>query len=66
MRARIAPTLPAIGRPLFYTSRCSGMMVRSTIDCLIASVVIEYELGLLHNNSDFADTVKVITEITLA
>ncbi len=42
------------------------MMVRSTIDCLIASVVIEYELGLLHNNSDFDDTVKVITEITLA
>ena len=42
------------------------MMVRLIINCLIARVVIEYKLGLLHNNSDFDDTVKVITEITLA
>jgi len=33
--------------------RCKGLTVRSTIDCLIAQLVLEEEGELLHDDDDF-------------
>jgi len=43
--------------------RMSGITVRSTIDLLIAETAIENDLSLLHNDSDFANMTKIITEL---
>lgn len=45
---------------IFYTCRRKGITVRSTIDCLIAQVVIEHQLFLLHNDQDFTAMAPVI------
>lgn len=51
---------------IYFRCRRAGVTVRSAIDCLIARVAIEHELMLLHNDSDFENIAKVITELTLA
>lgn len=38
---------------IYYTLRRDGKTVRSTIDCLIAQIVKENNLVLLHNDKDF-------------
>ena len=37
----------------YRTLRRRGITVRKTVDCLIATFVIEYGLSLLHNDRDF-------------
>lgn len=39
---------------IYRTCRQRGKTIRSTIDCLIAVIAIEYKLTLIHNNRDFA------------
>ncbi len=43
--------------------RMSGITVRSTIDLLIAETAIENDLSLLHNDSDFENMSRIITEL---
>lgn len=38
---------------LYVALRRKGLSVGSSIDCLIAQTAIEYDLRLLHNDSDF-------------
>ncbi len=41
---------------IFYTCRRKGITIRSTIDCLIAQLVLEREgYRLLHNDADFRE-----------
>jgi predicted nucleic acid-binding protein len=39
---------------IYYDLRRQGLTVRSTIDCCIAQVAIDYQLTLVHNDRDFA------------
>ena len=38
---------------LYHICRQNGITIRSTIDCLIAQIAIEYGLILLHNDADY-------------
>lgn len=38
---------------LYRALRKKGVTVRKPVDCMIASVAIEYDLSLLHNDRDF-------------
>lgn len=51
---------------IYFRCRRAGITIRSTIDCLIARVAIEYDLLLLHDDRDFEDMAGVISELTLA
>lgn len=44
---------------LYFDCRKKGITVRSTADCLIATIALENGLLLLHNDSDFAAMQKV-------
>jgi predicted nucleic acid-binding protein len=52
-------------RAAMLNIRCrkSGITIRSTIDLLIAETAIENDVALLHNDSDFDNMGKVITEL---
>ena len=39
---------------IYRTIRKTGKTIRSPIDCIIASICIEHEVNLLHNDKDFA------------
>ncbi len=49
---------------LYFQCRRQGVTLRSTIDCLIAQIAIEYELKLLHN--DFERIASVVSDLKLA
>lgn len=51
---------------IYVRCRRAGVTVRSAIDCLIARVAIEHDLVLLHDDRDFENMAKVITELDLA
>lgn len=51
---------------IYFRCRRAGVTVRSAIDCLIARIAIEHDLMLLHDDSDFENMARVITELTLA
>ncbi|MGH8718041.1 MAG: type II toxin-antitoxin system VapC family toxin [Burkholderiales bacterium] len=51
---------------LYFQCRRQGVTLRSTIDCLIAQIAIEYELKLLHNDSDFERIANVVSDLKLA
>lgn len=38
---------------LYRSLRKNGVTIRKPVDCMIASVCIEHEVELLHNNKDF-------------
>ena len=38
---------------MYRTLRRKGVTIRNTVDCLIAAVVIEHDVPLLHNDRDF-------------
>ena len=50
---------------MYFKCRKAGVTVRSTIDVLIAQVAIENQLYLLHNDTDYINMSKVITELKL-
>ena len=43
----------------------NGITIRSTIDLLIAETAIENELFLLHNDNDFQNMSKIITDLKI-
>jgi predicted nucleic acid-binding protein len=49
---------------LYRAARAAGRTVRSTTDCLIASVCIREGVPLLHADRDF-DTIAEVSELTL-
>ena len=46
---------------IYFDCRRKGITIRSTIDCLIAQTTVEYNLYLLHNDSDFVNIAKVVS-----
>lgn len=48
---------------IFVKCRKEGIMIRSTIDLLIAETAIENELYLLHDDRDFTNMAEVIEEL---
>lgn len=38
---------------IYFDCRKKGITIRSTIDCLIAQIALEYDLSILHNDNDF-------------
>jgi predicted nucleic acid-binding protein len=66
-----ALTLLPMGQPTFvraaeiYRSlRAKGVTIRKPIDCMIASVAIEHDVPLLHNDRDF-DQIVMHTELNV-
>jgi predicted nucleic acid-binding protein len=45
---------------IFFRCRKMGVIIRSTIDCLIAQIALEHDLLLLHSDQDFRLIAKVI------
>jgi len=50
---------------LNFKCRRTGLTIRSTIDLLIAETAIENNLYLLHNDADFDNMAKKITELKI-
>ena len=50
---------------LYFDCRRKGLIVRSTIDCLIAQIAIEHNLVLLHNDKDFLALQMIAPALTL-
>lgn len=50
---------------LNFRCRRKGVTIRSTIDLLIAETAIENNIPLLHDDDDFANMVRIITELKL-
>jgi len=48
---------------IFYLCKKKGITVRSTIDCLVVQTCLDFNLCLLHNDKDFINISKVITEL---
>jgi len=46
-----------------FDCRRKGVTIRSTIDCLIATVAIEHKLVLLHDDMDFFHMAQVINDL---
>jgi len=43
---------------IYRSLRKKGITIRKPVDCMIASVAIEHDLRLLHNDRDFAHIAK--------
>ncbi len=50
---------------LNFKCRRAGVTIRSTIDLLIAEIAIENNLYLLHNDADFDNMAKRVTELKI-
>lgn len=48
---------------IYFDCRRSGVTIRSTIDLLITQTAIENSLLLLHNDNDFTNISKVVTDL---
>lgn len=51
---------------IYFACRQEGVTIRSTIDCLIAQVAIEYKLTLIHNDKDYERMAKIVKQLKLA
>ena len=43
---------------IYRSLRKKGLTIRKPVDCMIASVAIEYDIQLLHNDRDFTHIAK--------
>jgi len=50
---------------LYRRCRAAGITVRSTIDCLVAQITIEYGATLLHNDRDYERIAQVEPRLKL-
>ena len=48
---------------IYFLCRKQGITIRSSIDCLIVQIVREHNLKLLHNDRDFDNIKKVISDL---
>lgn len=51
---------------LNFRCRKGGVTIRSTVDLLIAETAIENNIPLLHDDADFVNMARIITELKLA
>ena len=51
---------------LNFRCRRKGFTIRSTVDLLIAETAIENNIPLLHDDADFVNMARIITELKLA
>jgi predicted nucleic acid-binding protein len=51
---------------IYFDCRRKGVTIRSTIDCLIAEITIEYNLILLHDDVDFNHMANVVTGLKVS
>lgn len=51
---------------LYRRCRAAGVTVRSTIDCLVAQIAIEYGATLLHSDRDYERIAQVESKLKLA
>jgi len=51
---------------LYFTCRRKGIMIRSSIDCLIAQIAIDNKLTLLHSDKDYIEIKKISPALKLA
>ena len=51
---------------LNFRCRRGGVTIRSTVDLLIAETAIENNIPLLHDDADFVNMARIITELKLA
>jgi len=51
---------------LYRRCRAAGITVRSTIDCLIAQMAVEYGAVLLHSDRDYEHIARVEPKLKLA
>ena len=47
----------------YFKCRKNGVTVNSTIDMIIAQIAVENDLFLLHDDTDYSNIAKVITEL---
>ena len=50
---------------IYFTCRRKGIIIRSTVDCMIAQVAIEHDLILLHSDKDFDFIAKMYPTLRL-
>lgn len=50
---------------LYFRCRKKGVTVRSTIDCLISQICIEYDLILVHQDVDYQNIQTVVSDLRL-
>jgi hypothetical protein len=50
---------------IYFKCRKKGITIGSTMDCLIAQTAIEHNLFLLHNDADFDNIAKVISDLQI-
>ncbi len=50
---------------IYYDCRKKGITIRSTIDCLIAQIALEYNLVLVHQDHDFKNITQVYPALKL-
>jgi len=50
---------------IYRTLRKKGITIRKSVDCIIASIAIENDIPLLHNDKDFNHVEKHINLKTL-
>jgi hypothetical protein len=62
---RICTTAPGPASRIFFDCRRKGVTVRSTIDCLIAALVLEGKATLPHDDDDVEQIRKVRPLATL-
>lgn len=61
------PWLAAVEAARIYGAcRAAGVTVRSTVDCLIARIAIEYDMLLLHDDRDFDEMARVVSDLRFA
>ncbi len=49
----------------YFNCRAKGVTIRSTLDCLIATIAIEHDLCVLHNDKDFIQLNKIVPSLKL-
>jgi predicted nucleic acid-binding protein len=50
---------------MYYKCRKAGITVNSTVDLLIVQTALENNLALLHNDTDFVNIKKVVSELKI-
>lgn len=61
------PWLAAVEAARIYGAcRAAGVTVRSTVDCLIARIAIEHDMLLLHDDRDFEEMARVVSDLRFA
>lgn len=51
---------------LYRRCRAAGITIRSTVDCLIAQLAMEYDATLLHSDRDYDRIAQVDSRLKLA